>query len=191
VSVSSIRPVAPWYPWFKAGVFALLACNAAIYLVSGTPSESLDAAAWLALLASFELETGFGGRFGTGRAVAALHATRLAAAAALIAALAGYVHDKAWLDAANVGLWIAVVAQLEFAVRRPAAVMRHRAWFAAAAATLYSGLGAVVLAWLWQGDWFDAYDAGLWLIAFAAIELDMLQFTRRNDRASSVAPEPG
>jgi hypothetical protein len=35
-----------------------------------------------------------------------------------------------------------------------------------------------VLAWLWQGDWFDAYDAALWLVAFAMIELNVLGFTR-------------
>jgi len=186
----SAAPVSA-YRWFKIAVFALLVLNTAAYLASGTLSEALDSMAWLVLLVLFALEGAYGERLREGRAITVIRVTRLAAAGALVAAMAGYLHDREGLDALNIGLWVFVVALLEFEVRRPAAVMRHRRWFAAAAATLCSGLGAVVLVWLWQGDWFDAYDAGLWLLAFAAIELDMLQFARRNDRASSAAPEPG
>ena len=178
----------PWYPWFKAAVFALLACNTAVYAISGTFSEALDSIAWLLLLASFEIETGLARRFAQGRTAAVLRAVRIVASAAILAAGAGYVRDREWLDAANIGLWIAVVALLEFEVRRPATVVRHRARFRAGAALLYSGLAALVLAWLWQGDWFDAYDAALWLVAFMMIELGLLRkFTREDlaDRAAS------
>jgi hypothetical protein len=171
---ASPAATAPWYPWFKAAVFALLACNTAVYAISGTLSESLDSIAWLLLLASFELETGLGGRFADGHAVTVLRAVRLAAATALLAAGIGYVRDREWLDAANMGMWISVVALLEFEVRYPAAAARHRAPFTAAAATLYSGLAALVFSWLWQGEWFDAYDAALWLVAFATIEINVL-----------------
>ena len=44
-----------WYPGLKAAIFALLACNTAYWVVSGTVSEALDASAWLALLALFQL----------------------------------------------------------------------------------------------------------------------------------------
>lgn len=178
---------APWYPWFKAAVFALLACNTVVYATAGTVSETLDSLAWLLLLASFELETGLGGRFGAGRSAAILRAVRIGASAAILAAAVGYVRDREWLDALNIGLWIVVVALLEFEVRRPAAVMRQRARFRAGAILLYSGLAAFVLAWLWQGDWFDAYDAALWLIAFMTIELGLLRKLTREglpDRAS-------
>jgi hypothetical protein len=94
----------------------------------------------------------------------------------LVAAMTGYVHEKEWLDSLNVGLWCAVVALLEFEVRRPAAAMRHRVPFAVAALALYSGLLALVAAWLWRGEWFDAYDAALWLVAFATLEMDVLSF---------------
>jgi hypothetical protein len=161
-----------------AAVFALLACNAAVYAMGGTFSQTLDSLAWLLLLALFELETGMGGRFGAGRAAAVLRAVRIGASAAILAAGVGYVRDHEWLDAANVGLWIAVVALLEFEVRHAVSLARHRARFKAAALALYSGLGAVVFAWLWQGEWFDAYDAALWLVAFAMIELNVLGFTR-------------
>lgn len=181
----------PAYRWFKIAVFALLILNTAVYLASGTLSETLDSMAWLALLTLFALEGAYGESLREANAIAVIRVARLAAGGALVAALAGYFHEREWLDALNIGLWILVVALLELEVRRPAVVLRHRRWLAAAAATLYSGLGGVVLVWLWRGEWFDAYDACLWLIAFAVIELDMLQFARRDDRASSATPESG
>jgi hypothetical protein len=159
-------------------LFGLLASNTAVYALSGTPSEALDSVAWLTLLTAFELETGVGGRFAEGRVAAALRGIRLAAGAAILAAGIGYVQDNEWVDAANLGLWIAVVALLELDVRYPAAVSRHRARFTAATATLYSGLAALVLVWLWQGEWFDAYDAALWLVAFLTIEINVLRIPR-------------
>ena len=156
-------------------MFALLVVNTGIFLVSGTLSEGLDSIAWLALLALFELETGFGRVLRAGPAIAAVHGVRFAALAAVGAAAMGFLYNNEWLDAANSGLWIAVVVLLEVEVRRPAAVAVHRALFTAAAATLYSGLGLLVLVWLWHGEWFDAYDAALWLVAFATIEMNVLE----------------
>ncbi len=164
--------------WFTAAVFALLVLNAAIYLGSGTLSEGIDSIAWLVLLALFQLETGSGRALRARSAVAAVHAFRLAALAAIGAAAAGFLYNNEWLDAANSALWIAVVVLLEVGVRRPAAVAAYRVPFAAAAAVLYAGLGAVALAWAWLGDWFDAYDAALWLVAFATIEMNVFETAR-------------
>jgi len=161
--------------WIKAAVFALLVLNAGIYLASGTFSDGLDSIAWLTLLALFELETGLAPILRTGPAVAIVHAIRLVCVAAIGIAAAGYLYNSEWLDAANSGLWIAVVALLEVGVRRPAAVAAQRARFTAAAAMLYAGLLAVVLVWLWRGEWFDAYDAALWLVGFATIEMNVLR----------------
>jgi hypothetical protein len=176
---------------FKAAVFALLVLNTGIYLASGSLSEGLDSLAWLTLLALFQLETGLGklGRtqFPAGERVAklcasqfsAVRAIRLIAIAAVGAAAAGFLYDGEWLDAANAGLWIAVVLLLEAGVRRPATVAAHQARFTAAAAVLYAGLIAIVFVWLWRGEWFDAYDAALWLVAFATIEMSVLEAARR------------
>ena len=160
-------------------MFALLALNTVIFLISGALNAGLDSIAWLTLLALFELETGGGRVLRSRTAVAAVHGVRLAALAAVGAAAAGFLYNKEWLDATNSGLWIAVVALLELEVRRPPAVAVHWAWFIAAAATLYSGLGALVLVWLWRGEWFDAYDAALWLAAFATIEMNVLEAAQR------------
>lgn len=174
--MTSIDSITSHPAGFKVAIFALLTLNTAVFLASGTPSEALDSIAWLALLVLFELETGAIGRLRWRHAIPAIRAVRLAAVAALVAAMIGYLHEKAWLDTLNAGLWCAVVALLEFEVRRPAAWVRHRSFFAATAIALYSGLAAVVAAWLWQGEWFDAYDAALWLVAFATLEVDVLGF---------------
>lgn len=162
------------YRWIKAAVFALLVLNTGIYLASGTLSEGLDSIAWLTLLALFQLETGSGRVLRPGPGLAAVHGIRLACVAAIGVAAAGFLYNSDWLDAANSGLWIAVVVLLEVGVRRPATVAAQRARFTAAAAMLYAGLTAVVLVWLWRGEWFDAYDAALWLVAFATIEVNVL-----------------
>jgi hypothetical protein len=161
--------------WFKAGVLALLVLNTGIYLASGSFSEGLDSIAWLTLLALFEAETGFGRILRTGQAVAVVHAIRIVCVAAIGIAAAGFLYNGEWLDAANSALWIAVVVLLEVGVRRPAAVAAQRARFTAAAATLYAGLAAVAFVWLWRGEWFDAYDAALWLVGFATIEMNVLR----------------
>ena len=176
--MAAIVSATSWYLRIKAGAFALLACNTAYYLFGGAWTKALDALAWLTLLALFALETGFNTRFRGRIAIAAIRGGRLAAAAAVGAAAIGYAVQGEWLDAVNTALWIAIVVLLEYEVRHPAAVARQRGWFTAMAATLYAGLVALVLVWAWRGAWFDAYDAALWLTAFAMIEMDVLQVSR-------------
>lgn len=178
--VPAIGSASPRYSGFKAAVFALLAGNTAFYLFAGTLNKALDAAAWLALLALFELETGLGERLRGKGAAVAIRGARLAAAAAVAAAAIGYLYGNEWLDAVNSWLWIAVVVLLEIEVRYPRAVARRQAWFAVVAMTLYSGLGALALVWAWRREWFDAYDAALWLTAFAMIEMNVLRVSRRD-----------
>lgn len=177
--MAAAGPLLPWYARFRIAVFALLSCNTAYYLYAGTPSKGLDAAAWLVLLVLFALETGFAGYVSGARFALAIRTIRLAAGAGVCAAGIGYILERDALDAINTGLWIAVVVLLEFEVRRPRDIAQHRAWFTATAAVLCAALALLVLAWGWRGEWFDAYDALLWLIAFATIEMDVLKMTRR------------
>lgn len=172
-----MNPVPPalWPDRLKTLVFALIGVNALIFFVRGTVPEVIDTLAWLTLLAMFELEAAHPHLLQNGRILRAVHFLRFAAGAAICAAAAGYVYSKAWLDTINIGLWIAVVILLEFEVRYPHAVARSRTAFGAAAALLYGGLAVMVGAWAWHGEWFDAYDALLWLIAFLVIEMDVLR----------------
>jgi hypothetical protein len=173
------NPMSPSYPIFKVAVFLLLTCNAVIYALGDTPSGALDSFAWLILLALFEWETEFSERLRAGSATAAIHVTRIAAIVAIGAAAAAYVYEKAWLDVVNSGLWIAVVVLLEYEVRFPRLVARRTIGFLATATGLYAGLAILVVVWAWRGEWFDAYDALLWIIAFATIEMDVLRFSQR------------
>lgn len=169
----------------KIALFALLAANAGIFVLTGTLSEALDALAWLVLLALFELETSFGDRFRRNPARRIVRGIRFAAAVSIGAAAVGYVYERAWLEALNAWLWIAVVVLLEYEVRRPLAVALHRNAFTIAAVALYTGLAAVIPVWAWRGEWLDAYDALLWLIAFAALEINVLQVSGSADEANA------
>jgi len=176
--MATTRSTSPSYPRFKAGLFALLTCNAAIYALRDAASNALDAIAWLVLLVLFELETEFSERLRPPGATV-IHVLRIGAILAVVTAMAAYFYEKAWLDVINSGLWIAVVVMLEFEVRFPYLVARGAAAFLAAAVVLYAGLAVLVVAWAWRGEWLDAYDALIWLIAFATIEMDVLRFSRR------------
>jgi hypothetical protein len=157
----------------KAVLLALLTVNAVFYALGGTLSKALDASAWLLLLVSFEVEARFAGALSSGRWLVALRALRLVAGIGVITAAVGYVLEKNALDATNTVLWIAVVVLLEIEIRRPDLVRRARNAFSLTAYALYGGLAALVAVWLAEREWFDAYDALLWLIAYAALELNV------------------
>ena len=165
---------ARWVISLKVALLALLTANTAFYIFFGTRSEALDSPAWLVLLVSFEAETGLRHRFGGRSATTILRILRMLAAAALAAAAVGYAHDGEWLDVINVALWIAVVALLEFKIRNCGQSTRLDRVLGWAAAALYTGLITLVAAWFLRREWFDAYDAALWLTAFAIVELDLL-----------------
>lgn len=161
----------------RPALFALLAVNAAIYATMGRLAEGLDAIAWFALLVLFELETRWPDWTRRARNAAALDLLRLIAAASIAFAAAIFLREGEWLDALNAWLWIGVVAVLELEVRAPALIARHRRAVNRASMALYAALAAVALAWLAQGQWFDGYDAVLWIAAFALIEMDLLSAT--------------
>jgi hypothetical protein len=117
-------------------------------------------------------------------------AVRLTAAAAVAVAAIAFAAENSWLDVANSVLWIAVVALLESEVRWPHLVVLYERVFVTTAALLYGGLGLLVLAWAWRDEWLDAYDALLWILAFAFIELDMLRFSRRTGGAPGETTPP-
>jgi hypothetical protein len=160
---------------YRAGLYALLLGNAFYFAWAGTRSEAVDAAAWLVLLALFDVETRWPQWFVERRRRAALRLTRLLAAAGVVAAMAGYTIEEDVLDAVNSVLWITVVILLEAEVRFPERVAKARDAFTAVAVLLYGGLAVLVVLWAAKGMWFDAYDALLWLIAFATLELDVLR----------------
>jgi hypothetical protein len=159
----------------KPAIFALLAINAGIYASTGRFSEGLDAFAWFALLALFEIETRSPRWTRIPRNAVALDLLRLLAAAGVAIAAFSFIRENEWLDAANAWLWIGVVVVLELQVRAPLFITRHRSAFTITSLTLYGALAAVALLWLIRGEWLDGYDALLWISAFALIEMDLLR----------------
>lgn len=159
----------------KPAIFALLAANALIYATAGRASEGIDALAWFALLVLFEIETRYPRWTHIGRNAVALDLLRLIAAAGIAISALAFVRESEWLDALNAWLWIGVVAVLELEVRAPLLAARHRRLATGLSVMLYGALGAVASTWFAQGEWFDGYDAVLWIAAFALIEMDLLK----------------
>lgn len=169
----------------KPAIFTLLAINAGFYATTGRFSEGLDAFAWFALLALFEIETRCPRWTQIPRNAVTLDLLRLIAAAGVAIAAFSFIREQEWLDAGNSWLWIGVVAVLELQVRAPQLVTRHRRAFTAVSLTLYGALAVVALVWLIRGEWLDGYDALLWIAAFALIEMDLLQLSARGSTGNS------
>ena len=161
----------------KTVIFALLAANALIYATTGRVSEGIDALAWFALLVLFEIETRYSRWTRITRNAVALDLLRLIAAAGIAISALAFVREGEWLDALNAWLWIGVVVVLELEVRAPLFTARHRRLATGLSVVLYGALGAVALAWFAHGEWFNGYDAVLWIAAFALIEMDLLKTT--------------
>lgn len=159
-------------PRLACVILVLLAGNTSYYLIAGRLSEALDSLAWYALLILFALESRHSRR--RRWAVLLMHGVRALATLAIAVSAVLYVREGEWLDAINVGLWIAVVLLLEIEVRHPARVAARRPLFSRVAAVLYGALAVLVLIWLAQGAWMDAWDAAVWLAAFGALERGLL-----------------
>ena len=162
----------------RVALYVLLAINVCLFVASGTWSEALDSAAWFILLALFETETRPPVAVQSRATAVAIRSTRFMATVTIGIAALGYLYERDWLNAINAWLWIGVVLLLEFEIRRPHTVMRHRSAFLVTACILYGGLAVVVAAWLRHGEWLDAYDGLLWIIAFATIETDLANLAR-------------
>lgn len=165
-------------------IFTLLAVNAAIYAATGRVSETIDALAWFILLALFLAEGRCPQWTRVPRNAVVLKLLHLMTAAAILWAAIAFLREREWLDALNAWLWIGVVAVLELEVRAPARIKQQRRLIITLSALLYAALGGIALVWLLQGEWFDGYDAVLWIIAFALLEQDLLRRNSANPPAA-------
>lgn len=178
VSVISIASAPRWYRVLKLCILALLTADAVIYASLDRPSATLDSMAWLVLLLLFQAETEFPDSPALRRLAPAIHLVRGAAILGLGWAGLAFLQEQEWLDVANAGLWIGVVVLFEWEVRFPGFVARWPRAFLAVSVAIFAALTGLVLAWAWQGEWFEAYDALLWIIAFATLEVDLLSYVR-------------
>ncbi len=163
----------------KTLLFVLLGLNAIVYAAIGRSTEMLDAAAWYALLLLFELETRRPHWTQLPRNALVLQILRMTAAAVIFWTAITFLREREWLDAVNAWLWIGVVTVLELEVRAPVWVTNHRKMAGCLSVTLYGALAMVAVAWFINGEWFDGYDAVLWIAAFALLEMELLQPDRK------------
>jgi hypothetical protein len=163
------------YPKFKLAIVVLITLNAVIYAIVDTLTSAVDALAWLVLLVLYELEANVAAPM----AENTLHGIRYVLIAVIGLSFVSYFHDSEWLDVVNSALWFALIALLELEVRWPDKVFKYRQSYWLATVTVFSGLLAMVIAWVWQSAWLDVYDATLWIVAFASIEVDIFQLFQR------------
>jgi len=161
-------------------LYGLLAINTVWFFIIAPWTKGLDSLAWFTLLMLFALETANRPWLEKMHARGLVHLLRFSAAIAITVSAFGYVQQQAWLDAINMGLWILVVILLECELRFAQWVAGHRRLFTRSAFVLYGAIAALIPLWALRGEWFDAYDAALWLIAFALIEMDALKLGARN-----------
>jgi hypothetical protein len=157
------------------GLYVLLAINTAWFLLVAPWTKGLDSLAWFALLMLFALETANRRWLEKIHVRGLVHLLRFGAVVAIVVSAYGYVQQQQWLDAANMALWILVVILLECELRFAQWIVTHRRLFTGSACVLYGAIAMLVPMWALRGEWFDAYDAVLWLIAFVLIEMDALK----------------
>ncbi|OQW74646.1 MAG: hypothetical protein BVN35_09795 [Proteobacteria bacterium ST_bin11] len=160
------------YPKFKLAILALLTLNIGIYATLDTMTSAVDALVWVVLLVMFELETLKATRFNQ----TTLRAVRNGLIVVIALVFGSYIRDNEWLDVLNSLLWFALIVLLELEVRWPSLVAQHRQLFWLITVAVFVGLIGMVVAWLMQSAWLDAYDALLWIVAFGVIEVDIFHF---------------
>ncbi len=102
------------------------------------------------------------------------------------------IQRLAWTDVINSGVWLLVVLLLEIDVRLQE---RNRYEGAALIASLamkvplYLTLFLAAVYWGVKGDFVDFWDAFLWLVAFAFIEMNILEWRREERRLRRVEDE--
>jgi hypothetical protein len=163
------------YLKFKLAIVVLITLNAVIYAIVDTLTSTVDALSWLVLLVLYELETNDAAPM----AENTLHRIRYVLIAVIALVFVSYVHDSEWLDVVNTALWFALIALLELEVRWPDKVLKYRQGYWLATVSVFAGLIAMVIAWISQSAWLDVYDATLWIVAFASIEVDIFQLLQR------------
>ena len=163
------------YPTFKLVILALLSLNVFLYAFSDTLTSTVDALAWLVLLIMYELEANTAWQTWSQQQMRTI---RNGLIVVISLTFLSYVNSSEWLDTINSILWFALIALLELEIRKPELFVSRQRSFWLSTILVFTGLIAMVFAWLWQAAWLDAYDAVLWIAAFAFIEVDIFQFLK-------------
>lgn len=164
------------YPKSKLVILALLTINAVIYALIDTMIGAADAIVWLVLLVIYELESN---SIELPISEQGMRLIRDLLIGIIALVFLGYLLSGQLLDAINSLLWFALIGMVETEVRWPALARQYEKTFWATTIAVFIALIAMAGVWIWLGDWFDAYDAILWIIAFGFIEVDIFRFLQR------------
>jgi hypothetical protein len=163
------------HPKSKLLILGLLTINIALYAIFDSFLSAIDALAWVGLLVLYEFEA-------ESLPIKISKKTREYLRNFLIALVVlvfiSFLQNQAWLDVINALLWFSLIIMLELEIRHPDKVTPHQAKFSLITQLVFLGLILVVALWLWDHAWLDAYDASLWVAAFALIEVDIFHFLK-------------
>lgn len=177
---------------FKWSVYGLLAADIGLFVLTKGMAEVIDQIGWVLLIVTFEYETtsldqDYAGRwekFG-------LIAVQVLAYGLILDATWQYIVLAQWLDVVNAVTWLLVCAVLAYDVYYPGGYGRLE-WRIrnGIKVTLYAVLVGCVAAWGLEQDWVNAWDALLWLLCFAVVELNIFRF-ETEESAAALAAESG
>lgn len=177
---------------FKVGkyiIFSALIVDMLLFLFGATLNEALDSIGWLLLLGTFEYEsTSLNEEYvGPWEKYLLMAVQTLGYGIALkVTVTYGLEHD--WMDVANSTLWLLVCATIAYDIYAPgefgSAEWRIRN---AVKMALYMALVAVAVTWGVEEQWLDFFDASLWIICFAVVELNIFEFEETEDPELSSA----
>ena len=173
------RPALPYRAFvaFKWLLFALLALNIVSFSLYGDWYEAVDTVAWLILLGVFQYEsTTLREAYDSPRQRHLLLGLQAIGYAMAVVVAAIYFIEGDWIDFANSVVWLSVCALISYDVYAPGRYggIEWRVRNAIKAA-LYAALVGFALLWGVEGDWLDCYDALLWVLCFAVVELNIFK----------------
>ncbi len=159
----------------KALIVILLGVDIVIYAQTDLVA-ALDEMAWLGLLILIDVETR-SEDFSLLRSV--IQTVRYCLALLITSVFVSYIAEALWIDVLNTGLWLALIILMEVELHYPDITRAFQKCFAGSYLAILLGLLSMIGVWIGKGNWFDAYDATLWLMAFILVETDIVGFLRR------------
>jgi hypothetical protein len=177
---------------FRVGkyfIFGVLTVDMMLYLWSSTLNEALDSIGWLLLLGVFEYESvSLRDDYGSSWEKFLLVALQILAYGIVLKVTITYGLALEWLDLANSVLWLLVCATIAYDIYAPgefgSGEWRVRNGIKMA---LYTALVGCAVTWGIQEEWLDFFDASLWILCFALIELNIFQFEETDETAPIIA----
>lgn len=182
---------------FKYTVYTLLAINILLFLIHGEAFEALDSLGWVLLLGTFEYETSsLDEDYVSPREKYVLIGLQTLGYGLAVYACWSYWAAGMWADLVNAGAWLVVCIVLAYDVYAPGEY-GGREWRIRniVKGVLYSILVAVAVWWAWDGivvnrdahGLLEFYDAVLWILCFAVIELNVFAYETEEDAPAARA----